>query len=258
MIDAATASAAGNVLLEAVPDIPKIPCVLCASPIDATARICVTCKAYQRGQECVVCGKWIPRKAIDCTECKSPQNRWRRTLSLNATVLALLISLISVVSTLGPGIVRMVNRGSQTSGFVIGSERDKPTSEQKDILVTRVINGGGQASIVNSARLDLRGAGGGFVTLDIVNRRDKQVPANGTTDLKLFAGDDDFKVLPSEGAKVIASLCTHPATLLLGVEEKNALGKTLPDREVVLPIDVKTIRSWSAQRLITTEPEACP
>ena len=257
MNEAAEAPKSGSGSLEAVPPVPKVPCVLCASPIDAAARVCLTCKGYQAGKACVACGKWIPARADDCTECKASQKWWRRFITLDATVLALLISLISVVSSVGPGIIRMINHGSQTSGFVIGPEPDPQISKQKDVLLVRATNSGGQPSIVSSAHLDLMAAGGGIVALEITNRRDKVVAANGSTDLKLFAADDDFKIAPDAKAKVMANLCSQPATLHLQVEEKSAFGGGERNRDVSLPIDVKTIRSWAGQRLTSTEPEAC-
>lgn len=243
--------------LEEVPPIPKIACVLCSSPIDATARICNVCKSYQIGKSCVVCGKWIPGRATDCPECKGSQNALRRFFSLDATVLALLISLISVISSVGPGIIRMVNHGSQTSAYVVGVDRDEKTSKQKDVLVIRAINSGGQLSIITSAALDLTKAGGGSVPLRIVTGERHVQPGGGTLDLKLFARDEAFKIAQDKREGVIANLCTQAATIELKIEERSIFGKKRPDQPLSIPIDPNIIRGWAAQRLIASQPEAC-
>lgn len=242
--------------LEEVPPIPMIACVLCAAPVDATARICNACKGYQIGKGCVVCGKWIPGRAAECPECKSPQNAWRRILSIDATVLALLISLISVVSSVGPGIIRMIHHGSETSGYVVGTERDANISKQKDVIVVRALNSGGQVSIVQSASVDLTKAGGGIVPVQITGERHIQ-PNGGTADLRLFAADDRFKVAEDKRETVVASLCKQPATIELKVDERSFLGGTKAGRPLSIPIDAQTVRAWAAQRLVPNT-EACP
>jgi hypothetical protein len=252
----ADASAERTVALEEAPPISKRTCEMCGSVVNAAARTCKDCKAYKDGKDCKVCGKWIPKGAIDCPECKGAQAWLRRFVSLDAAFLGMLAGLISVIGSVAPGIIRMINYGSQTTAYVLRAERDPKISDQKDVLVIRVQNSGGQPSIITSASLNLKEAGGDIVPLVVSG--DLHVPPNGASDVKLFASDDAFSVPPDSRAKIIDQLCSQSAIVELKVEEKSRFGKKVPNQRVPMAIDVTTIRSWAAQRLIPTRPELCP
>src|SRR5687768_14537023 len=76
-------------------------CRICAARIHIDAAKCTTCDSWQDGKECLVCGGWIAKAAIRCGECHTYQN-WRRRIPGNEVVLALLVSLFSVLSTAIP------------------------------------------------------------------------------------------------------------------------------------------------------------
>ena len=59
-------------------------------------------------QECRTCREPIKAGARKCVRCDSFQD-WRRFLTLSTSALALIIALVSVISALGPGIVRMLS-----------------------------------------------------------------------------------------------------------------------------------------------------
>jgi RNA polymerase subunit RPABC4/transcription elongation factor Spt4 len=246
---------AGSVALEAVPPIPKKACVLCSSLIDATAKFCNTCKAYQDGKTCGSCGRWIPRDAQQCPECKTFQDL-RRFATGDALVLSLLISLISVISAVGPAILNLINLRSKTAGFLISSEIDQAINRDKRVLVVRVMNSGGRASVVNEASLDLTAVAGGVVPLDIMNARDRQVRASGQTDLKLFGDDSAFAIARRQAPVVIAALCTAKVSLTVTVGEQNLVGSTYeaPHR---IPVSGRSVRLFVADRLMGKDPEDC-
>ena len=64
-------------------------------------------------KKCSACGLDVPRQARLCHHCGSHQD-WRRHLSLSNTALALLVALISVLSTAVPPAFRWLNTKSKT------------------------------------------------------------------------------------------------------------------------------------------------
>ena len=69
--------------------------------------------------ECDTCREPIRADALKCIKCDSYRD-WRRFLPASASTLALVIALISVISSLGPGILRMIEgeRSALTVSYV--------------------------------------------------------------------------------------------------------------------------------------------
>src|SRR5258706_4824057 len=87
-----------------VPPLPKKRCNLCAKEIEFEAKKCVACGALQDAKDCVACGARIPPAAGRCGSCSTFQG-WRRMIPGNALVLTLLLSLISVITAIAPGVI---------------------------------------------------------------------------------------------------------------------------------------------------------
>lgn len=244
-------------VLEAVPEVTKVPCVLCSERIDATARLCTKCYAYQIGKGCIVCGKWIPRDAGQCPDCHTYQDL-RRFLPLASGFLAMLISLIAVVGALGQHFLDAINYRSKTTGYFVASDHD-PLSTQKRVLFVRAINSGGRSSDVTSADLDLSPVTDRkVIPLSLLGKGRQEVPAGKSLEVRLYAEDSDFDgIADAQRAEVVKALCTGPdVTLNLHVDERNLFGST---HNVPRPVKVhrSDVRPFVADHLLPAEPEAC-
>jgi hypothetical protein len=201
----------------------------------------------------------MPPRALRCPACETFQD-WRRWIPGNTTVLALLVSLISVVGTVGPAIVKLVNYHSKTTGFVLNTEIDPKVTNSQSILNVRVLNSGGRASLVRDARLNLAPVRAS-VDLEILNMKDTQVPASGKSDLRLFA--DKVNLNPGQTKKcVLDMLAKTDVTLTLIVDESDRLGRTVPSQTIPLTVRAKStlgksLREWTAQRIKSDDGGGC-
>jgi predicted nucleic acid-binding Zn ribbon protein len=120
-------------------------CVGCGDTIAPKARICKGCKTPQGDlQRCAVCAQWIPKRAKRCNGCGTYRDR-RRFFPFSQTVLALLIALLSVLSTLLPVAINFLRRDSSTSY--------KLTASDEKNLYIKVWNQGRKPSILLNYRL---------------------------------------------------------------------------------------------------------
>src|SRR5258706_2636322 len=196
----------------------KTACLICGTLIPSEAIKCTTCDSWLKGNLCLVCGIRMPESAIRCAECSSFRN-WRRYLPVNEVILALLISLFSVLGAAIPIAVRVIRLPSDTTAIVLDSELDKGISTTKQVLIVRAFNAGGSSSIVRGAKLDLTNVSAMPVDLSNETPKESEVPASKQTDLKFFAS----VVRPVAGATpntVAKLLCTRSVTQLLNVDEQ--------------------------------------
>jgi RNA polymerase subunit RPABC4/transcription elongation factor Spt4 len=251
MSDAALATT-GVAPIEAVPDSKKQrACDICAELIDVAAKYCTKCESYQSGKPCRLCGKYMPPRAVRCPACETFQDM-RRWIPGNTVVLALLVSLISVIGTVAPAVVKLVNYHSKTTGLVLGTEIDPKVDGSKSILWVRAFNSGGRPSLIRDAELNLAPVRAS-VDIEILNMKDAQAPASGKTDLRLFA--DKVNLNPGQTKKCLLELLAKTdVTLTLIVDESDRLGRAIPSQRIPLTVRAnstlgKGLREWTAQRI---------
>jgi len=244
------------------PDDGKKKCVVCGERIDKDALRCNNCKMYQQLKNCSVCNVLIPARALRCNDCQSFQG-WRSALPSNQVVLALLVSLVTVLTGGIPLASNFFARGSQTTMVFKNLAQDKPLiNNDKLLLVVKVRNYGGTLSRVDSAELDLSPLKLGTIKLSLANREDQDVAANGQTELKLYAP----QILGSDkGEKTrkalieLPDLCTTKLPLKVTVYETNIWGRFRKE-----PVDLSDnleghqLIDWLWERYLgTTEPPPC-
>lgn len=249
------AATASSGLVPVPPSDGKTPCRICATRIPIDGAKCTTCGSWQKGKPCLVCGIWMPDSAIRCGECSSFRN-WRRYLPVNEVILALLVSLFSVLGTAIPVVVRVIRLPSDTTAIVLDSELDKDISTTKRVLIVRAFNAGGSSSIVRGAKLDLTNVSAMPVELSNETPKESEVPASKQADLKFFAS----VVRPVAGATpnaVAKLLCTRSVTLLLNVEEQTRFGKYVFRPEPLrVTIGGRQVRPWVLDKM-TVEEKPC-
>ena len=223
-------------------------CRICATKIALEAVRCTTCESWQDGKLCLVCSSWIPKSAFRCGTCNTFQD-WRRRIPGNEVVLALLVSLLSVLSTAIPAILYVVRLPSDTTAVVLDPEYDPEISSTKRVLLVRAFNAGGSSTIVRGATLDLANVNAAAVELSNKTPRNSEVPAGKQTDVKFFAS----VVRPSQGTtkeKVASLLCTESVDLLLQVDEQTRFGKFVPLAEPMrVAISGRQIRPWILDKM---------
>ncbi|HVR37584.1 MAG TPA: hypothetical protein VMU84_00700 [Thermoanaerobaculia bacterium] len=149
-------------------------CVICAEPLSTGALRCNKCESFQRvrhcnscglptptfearcihcrdipdGRKCRHCSASIPEKAFRCNDCGTFQN-WRRWIPASEVTLALILSIISVLSAIIPPVVNYLSNQSETYTHVVGTGKigEEPTIR---VLVT---NSGKRSSYVKSGRI---------------------------------------------------------------------------------------------------------
>jgi hypothetical protein len=237
------------------PPVNTKACVICAARIHIDAMKCTTCDCWQVGKACLVCGTWIAKSAARCGECKSFQN-WRRVIPGNEVVLALLVSLFSVLSTAIPAILYVLRLPSNTTAIVLDPEFDRNIAQTKRVLIVRAFNGGGSSSIVRGAKLDLSKVRAATVELANQTPRQSEVPAFKQTDVKFFAQ----VIRPAAGATagtVAHLLCSQPVSLLLYVDEQTRFGRFVPRTEPLrVSVAGRRIRPWVLDKM-TIEEKPC-
>jgi hypothetical protein len=137
---------------------------------------------------CVVCGELISAAAMKCKECESFQD-WRRYLPGGEVVLALILSIISVASAVGPATYRAWNYRSNSYMRILG-----PTADRLEILVA-VGNDGDQPSVVRSVEMTFRDVPIEPVVMKIANPQDQVIAAGKSIVLHLTI--TDMALLPS-------------------------------------------------------------
>jgi hypothetical protein len=217
---------------------------VCASRLESGARKCTACGSYQDGRECVSCGTLIPRVAAKCPACNSFQN-WRRSTGGLEVVLALTISLISVVAAIGPALIGAWNFRSRTEVRVLGSRIPKDATSP--VLVVSVINTGRRPALVESVDLKFDGLPVQPKVLRVVNLDGRFVAPGATAVLEVTT--DGLQLVPGETKETVkANADRAKAIVTASVEEITRWGgrRTVdrsddcPASEIERWIDAKT------------------
>ena len=174
----------------------------------------------------------------------------------NALVLTLLLSLISVITAVAPGIIAFVNRPSRTSAVFIGTAPDPAAAgTANDLFVVRVDNSGGLPSVVERAQLQYRAVGLGTASMRIVNFDQMEIPANGKAHLKL---DLENVQIPATATydQVAEQICRTNATLEMRVQERDRWGTLHPAGDPLkVELRGKEIRDAVLQRMAGEKPK---
>jgi len=120
------------------------PCVSCGEEIPLRATKCRVCKSAQEHWRCRVCKEPKLELNLRCNACGTPGD-WRRFIPFSQTVLALLIALFSVLTTTIPAVSNFLDRHSNTSIKVTGSDANT--------IFVKVRNSGRQPSELVSYQL---------------------------------------------------------------------------------------------------------
>jgi hypothetical protein len=254
----------------AVEVFPSKPlCVLCSAALDAGARKCSKCGAFQDGRECVTCGSTLSRTALRCIACKTLQSgspcracgdtietrikrcascgswqNWRRYFSGIEVTIALILSLVTVIgATVGPVINAITNR-SETSVRVVGDSNYAAPgmSEVKKTIRVLVVNNGRKPSIVKAARIAFRRIDAQARELTIANNEDMFVRPD--QHVYLFLSTDVVRRVGSRTkTDVLEQVDTGEITITLDIEETGWRGKFVDD-ETRHTVPANRIKQW--------------
>jgi predicted nucleic acid-binding Zn ribbon protein len=241
------------------------PCDVCGKDIQRSALKCTECESAQGGTDCLICGARIPRHALRCSQCDSFQD-WRRHIPGNQVTLALLVSILSVLSTLSPQILRFINLRSETAGFFLDVEKQNPnTSTARHYIRVRLRNEGGRPAQVEKATASIEfrrkqkdsPSRVKSTELDIINRGAMIIPASSVSDLLLYVDDLTFDGAPNNPAKnddykagISKELCSTNAFVVVNIRERsrfNSLGAAKP---VEMEMTKSAAQSWVQERLV--------
>jgi predicted nucleic acid-binding Zn ribbon protein len=125
-------------------------CVSCGLPIPPGAVRCKECKAYQKGRTCESCGASLPADARRCSECKKIQG-WLSFAPQSEMALALILSIISVLSAVLPALYKAWNHRSRSYIRILG-----PAADGKSLLIA-VGNDGSRPAVVQSLAMEFDG-----------------------------------------------------------------------------------------------------
>jgi ribosomal protein L40E len=99
---------------------------------------------------CRVCGEEIFEQAVKCKECDSYQDL-RRFIPGSEVVLALVVTLVSLVAAVGPKIAELLNHRASTTIRVLGTQ---PVPASQPIILVSAVNTGGQPALVRTLALE--------------------------------------------------------------------------------------------------------
>jgi len=253
---------AGGASPTAVPPPKKTkPCKGCGNDIPIAATLCKDCKTPQDEKPCRSCGTPISAGATVCNACKGFQD-WRRRIPGDQVVLALLVALLSVLSTLLPQVVKFLNLPSRTTGFFIDSAYH-PFSKDHSMLTVRLMNEGGRPSQVEGARIDFGVQGLEPVReLEIVDRRGLVVPPHDKSDIQFFVYDLQHPpATQGEVDRVTNALCTATTNIYVSVRERSRVFGTMQPAGELDPIQIpaRVARDWVVERLtLSPSTKECP
>jgi len=186
-------------------------------PIPDSALRCPQCKAFQNGQPCRSCGLPIAASAKRCPECRAFQN-WRANIPGGEVVLAMIVSLISVLSAVLPAAYKAWNNRSDAYVRVIGHALD---GDGNAALLVLVGNNGGRPALVRGAHLVGKGLPIGKTPLTILDPTQELVLPTKPTMLRLTTLDINT---PAKRDALLALLPQGTITVSLDVEETGRLG----------------------------------
>ncbi|HEY6138434.1 MAG TPA: zinc ribbon domain-containing protein [Thermoanaerobaculia bacterium] len=193
-------------------------CDACGLPIPENARRCSGCKAFQDGRPCRSCGMAMPASAKRCPECRAFQN-WRALVPDNQVVLALLVSLISILSAVAPAAYKAWNNRSNAYVRVIGHTLD---NDSNPVLLVLVANDGGRPALVRGAAMAGKGLPIGTTPLTILDPTQELVLPSKSTMLRLTTLDINT---PAKRDALLALLPAGEITVTVEVEETGRLGR---------------------------------
>lgn len=193
-------------------------CDACGMPIPENAKRCSGCKAFQDGRPCRSCGLTMPASAKRCPECKAFQN-WRAFVPDNQVVLALLVSLISILSAVVPAAYKAWNNRSDAYVRVIGHTVD---NDSNPVLLVLVANNGGRPALIRGATLVGKGLPIGSTPLTILDPTQELVLPSKATMLRLTTLDINT---PAKRDALLALLPKGEITVSVEVEETGRLGR---------------------------------
>ena len=201
-------------------------CGYCGQAIPPDAHRCNGCKAFMSGASCWSCSAPVPDGAR-CGVCNAAQGKIRRWFPDSQVALALLVSLISVLTATVPRILEAWNYGSDTRVRLIGIETIKQTEngievETNAIRIAASNSGKGYAAIVRKASiafdeaLEIEPA-----DLDIANPEDTLVLAekSNVAKLVLTGGLKRTAAKTKTRAEILELLRDHNVTVTVWVEE---------------------------------------
>jgi hypothetical protein len=194
-------------------------CPSCGLPTARHAARCAYCNDYLDGRNCWLCGSSMPGKAVRCADCSTFQN-WRRLIPTSQVTLALILSIISVISAIAPPVVRHYSNHSETYVRVLGPGKFKGDRPEEDLTIrVLVLNNGKRASFVKSASLTF----------------DKTIHAD-DTELEV-KNPDDALVAPEKSATLhfsVASVGRHGQK-----KKQDVLDEVLAGGEVTIKVTVE-------------------
>jgi hypothetical protein len=205
-------------------------CRVCsASLLAAGSRYCIQCKSYQHGKDCVACGVAMPADIKRCPTCKAFQGFFRRRIPGSEVVLALLVTLLSVLSGFLPQLYKAWNYRSATRVHVLGVREVPETSQEDYVVLVQAFNTGGRPAVVRTADVRFEG-----------------LPIETLTDAKVI-NPEKMVLLPNE--PVILQLAVPGLTtklpqkaILAQLDLAHAETKRFPHVHVDLHIDETTRR----------------
>jgi predicted nucleic acid-binding Zn ribbon protein len=225
-------------------------CLLCATTLDPGARKCVKCGAYQDGRECVSCGATMPNGAARCAACKTLQmgvpcrvcgatieegcrrcshcGEWqnrRRFVPASQVTLALVLSLLSVLSATVPPVLAYFANRSQTYVRIIGEGTYAESTGDVPELTIRVlvVNNGKRPSMVKSAIISFPGLAAEDTPLAVLNAADALILPEKHAYIHLSTGSVRRKGKATK-PEILDTLTTGKARIALDVEETDRNG----------------------------------
>jgi len=250
-------------------------CVICASDIDARARKCVKCDAYQDGAICGACGLTMPRDAkicpsckelregvsckdcgttIDpgarrCSECESWQSGWRRLISGSEVALALILSIISVVAALARPVLDYISNRSNTYIRVVGDYSLKlpDATLPEETIQVLVTNTGQRDSVIKSAKIAFDPPIDATGTVELMNSGDIVIEPGKHNNIYLTG-----TIQPAKGSDVLEQVKKHPEftatiTLVIVETDRHDIATDTPRTHT---IEIAKITKWMNSHVV--------
>jgi ribosomal protein L40E len=207
------------------------PCPECGLLLPPKARRCTNCKAFLDGRKCGSCGASMPAGARRCGECKAFQGA-RALIPGGEVVLALIVSIISVLSATLPSMYRAWNYRSDTYVRLLGVQPLATGAKNAPLVILALVgNDGGRPAVVRGARLSFASTIPLAPTpLNIVNSADKLVQPDKAVAIQLTI--DHLERTGQENTQqILDALATGKATIEIDVEQTSRFGSRVSQRQ---------------------------
>jgi hypothetical protein len=136
----------------------------------------VTVESLPTPFKCVICASELDVSAQKCLKCQTWQN-WKRFVPASQLTIALLLSLISVISATVPPALGYFANHSHTYVRVLGeSELQEPGAYPQQSILVLVANNGKRPSIVKSASISFENLNAAPTELEIHETDQKLIP----------------------------------------------------------------------------------